>query len=107
MIKISNNKRISELKLQPIVPPVKRKSNGGDSEIPVVLGWLYRGEKGFLAEGTLRGSRQFIQWKIEEFGDYFVPIDTLILENSEGLLPEDIEKIELWSEKELTWLLGL
>lgn len=107
MIKISNNKRISELKLQPIVPPVKRKSNGGDSEIPVVLGWLYRGEKGFLAEGTLHASRQFIQWKIKEFGDFLVPIESLRLENTEGLLAEDIEKIELWSNKELTWLLGL
>ena len=106
MIKIAHKKRNQELKLQAAEPPVKRKSNGGDSEIPVVLGWLYRGEKGCLAEGSLHVSRQFIQWKIEEFGDYFVPIDTLILENSEGLLSEDIEKIELWSENGLTWLLG-
>lgn len=95
------------MKLELKEPPSKRKFHGGDLKIPVVLGWLYRGEKGFLAEGTLHASRQFIQWKIKEFEDFLVPIETMLLENTEGLLAEDIEKIELWSNNELTWLLGL
>ncbi len=106
MIKIAHKKRNQELKLQAAEPPVKRKSNGGDSEIPVVLGWLYRGEKGCLAEGCLHVNRLFIRWEIDEFGEYLVPIDTMRLEHTEGLSAEDIEKLEKWGINGLTWLLG-
>ena len=106
MIKISQKNKITDLKLQAAEPPVNQQSNDGDFGNRVILGWLYRGEKGFFAEGCLHANRLFIRWEIDEFGEYLVPIDTMRLEHTEGLSAEDIEKLEKWGINGLTWLLG-
>ena len=72
----------------------------------MIIGILRRGGNSFPAEACLGLNKTTVVWEIDEIGKYTVQIDTITIDNSEGLLSNEIDLIELWTNHGLNWLLG-
>ena len=97
---------ITDMKLQIAEPPVETPRSDDDSSKRVIVCALHRGDLSFPAEACLDVCKTRILWEINQIGTYTVQIDTMILDHTDGLLPEECELIEFWTNHGLSWLIG-
>ncbi len=95
-----------DIKLQIAEPPVETPRSDNDPSKRVIVCTLHRGDLSFPAEACLDVCKTRILWDINQIGTYTVQIDTMILDHTDGLLPEECELIEFWTNHGLSWLIG-
>ena len=94
------------MKLQIAEPPVETPRSDDDPSKRVIVCALHRGDLSYPAEACLDVCTTRILWEINQIGTYTVQIDTLKLNHTHGLLPEECELIEFWTNHGLSWLIG-
>ena len=92
-------------KLQIAEPPVNTPRSDSDPSKIVIIGMLHRGEQRLPAEGSLNLSKTCMVWEIDEIGTYYVSLDNLDIDKTEGLFQEEIELLQLWTNHHGMWLL--
>ena len=103
---ITHTNTETEIQLQIAIPLVETPPSDDDPLKRVIIGILRRGGNSFPAEACLGLNKTTIVWEIDDIGKYTVQIDTITIDNSEGLLSNEIDLIELWTNHGLNWLLG-
>jgi hypothetical protein len=58
---------------------------------------LHRGEQKNPAEGSLNLSKTCVVWEIDKIGTYYVSIDNLGIDKTEGLSLEESEILQFWT----------
>lgn len=96
----------TDIQLQIANPPVEPTLGDDDPSKRVIVGNLHRGGNHFPAEACLGLNRTTIVWEIDQIGRYILQIDKMKIDNAEGLHPDEIDLLELWSTDGLQWLLG-
>lgn len=97
---------ITDIQLQIAEPPVETPRSDDDPSKRVFVCIIHRGEQSFAAEGCLDLCKTRVLWVINQIGAYTVQIDTMKLNHTDGLLPEECELIEFWTNHGLSWLIG-
>ena len=96
----------TDIQLQIAEPPVETPRSDDDPSKRVIVCTLHRGDLSYTAEACLDVCKTRILWDINQIGTYTVQIDTMILDHTDGLLPEECELIEFWTNHGLSWLIG-
>jgi hypothetical protein len=87
----------TDIKLQIIEPPVETPRSNDDPSKQVIIGTLHRGEQKIPAEGSLKLIKTCVVWEIDEIGTYYVSLDNLDIDKTEGLSPEETEMLQFWT----------
>ena len=95
----------TDIQLQIAEPPFETPRSDDDPSKRVIVCALHRGDLSFPAEACLDICKTRILWEINQIGTYTVQIDTMKLDRTDGLLPEECELIEFWTNHGLSWLL--
>jgi len=86
-----------DIKLQIAMPPVETIRSNDDSSKQVIIGTLHRGEQRIYAEGSLNLSKTCVVWEIDQIGTYYVSLDNLDIDKTEGLSLEESEMLQFWT----------
>ena len=97
---------ITDIQFQIVEPPVETPRSDDDPSKRVIVCALHRGDLSFPAEACLDVCKTRILWEINQIRTYTVQIDTVKLDGTDGLLPEECELIEFWTNYGLSWLIG-
>jgi hypothetical protein len=97
---------ITDIQLQIAEPPVEKPRSDYDPSKRVIVCTLHRGDLSYPAEACLDLCKTRVLWDINQIGTYTVQIDTMKLDRTDGLLSEECELIELWTNHGLSWMIG-
>ena len=86
-----------DIKLQIAEPPVETPQSDGEPSKTVIIGILHRGEQRITAEGSLNISKTCVVWEVDEIGTYYVSLDNLDIDKTEGLFQEEAELLQFWT----------
>jgi hypothetical protein len=86
-----------DIKLQIAEPPIETPRSDDEPSKQVIIGILHRGEQRIPAEGSLNISKTCVVWEINEIGTYYVSLDNLDIDKTEGLSPEETEMLQFWT----------
>ena len=95
----------TDIQLQIAEPPFETPRSDDDPSKRVIVCTLHRGDLSYPAEACLDICKTRILWDINQIGTYTVQIDTMKLDRTDGLLPEECELIEFWTNHGLSWLI--
>jgi len=87
----------NDIKLQIAEPPVETPRSDDDPSKQVIIGTLHRGEQKITVEGSLNLSKTCMVWEIDEIGTYYVSLDNLDIDKTEGLSLEESEMLQFWT----------
>ena len=88
---------ISDIKLQITQPPFETPRSDDEPSKQVIIGNLHRGEQKIPAEGSLNLCKTCMVWEIDEIGTYYVSLDNLDIDKTEGLSLEESEMLQFWT----------
>jgi hypothetical protein len=85
--------------IKPLItqPPVETPRSDDEPSKQVIIGTLHRGEQRITAEGSLNLIKTCVVWEIDEIGTYYVSLDNLDIDKTEGLSPEESEMLQFWT----------
>jgi hypothetical protein len=84
-------------KLHITPPPIETPRSDDEPSKQVIIGTLHRGEQKIPAEGSLNLSKTCVVWEIDEIGTYYVSLDNLDIDKTEGLSLEESEMLQFWT----------
>jgi hypothetical protein len=87
-----------DIKLQIAEPPIETPRSDDEPSKQVIIGTLHRGEQKIPAEGSLNLSKTCVVWEIDEIGTYYVSLDNLDIDKTEGLSVEESEMLQFWTK---------
>ena len=96
----------TDIQLQIAEPPFETPRSDDDPSKRVIVCTLHRGDLSYPAEACLDVCKTRVLWDINQIGSYTVQIDMIKLNHTDGLLPEECELIEFWTNHGLSWLIG-
>jgi hypothetical protein len=97
---------ISDIKLQIAEPPVEKPRSDYDPSKRVIVCTLHRGDLSYPAEACLDVCKTRVLWDINQIGIFYVAIDNLDINTTEGLTEEESEMLQFWTYHGLSWLIG-
>jgi hypothetical protein len=86
-----------DIKLQIAEPPFETPRSDDEPSKQVIIGTLHRGEQKIPAEGSLNLSKTCVVWEIDEIGTYYVSLDNLDIDKTEGLFKDEAELLQFWT----------
>jgi len=98
--------KITDIKLQIAEPPVEKPRSDYDPSKRVIVCTLHRGDLSYPAEACLDVCKTRILWDINQIGTFYVAIDNLDINTTEGLTEEESEMLQFWTYHGLSWLIG-
>ena len=88
---------ITDIQLQIAEPTVATPRSDYDPLKTVIIGILHRGEQRIPAEGSLNLIKTCVVWEIDEIGTYYVSLDNLDIDKTEGLFKDEAELLQFWT----------